>query len=68
MSEFNLKKIERLIYVRNMNSIFNKKGPIEYIVEVNIFYKGHRERTEINVIGGKNGMLFLTWHSLSTIT
>ena len=27
--EFKLKKIERLIYIRNMNSFFNKEEPIE---------------------------------------
>ena len=37
---FKLKKIERLIYVRNMNGIFNKDRPIENTVEVNIYYKG----------------------------
>ena len=26
---FKLKKIERLIYIRNMNSFFNKEEPIE---------------------------------------
>ena len=35
---FNLKKIKRLIYVRNMDGSFNKEGPIEYTVEVNIYY------------------------------
>jgi len=49
--EFKLKKIKRPIYVRKFDGIFNKKRPIEYIVEVNIFYKGYRERTEINMIG-----------------
>jgi len=33
---FKLKKIEKLIYVRNLNSSLNKEKPIEYIVEVNI--------------------------------
>jgi len=32
--EFKLKKIERLIYVRNIDGTFNK----EPIVEVNIYY------------------------------
>jgi len=45
---FRLKKINRLIYMRNMDSSFNKEGPIEHIVEVNIYYQGHRERTEID--------------------
>jgi len=28
----------------------NKERPIEHMVEVNIYYKEHKERTEINVI------------------
>jgi len=47
------KKLDRLIYVRNVDSIFNHKGPIEYTVEVGLFYRGHKERTEIDVIGGQ---------------
>ena len=47
---FKLKKIKRLIYIRNVNRTFNKKGLIEYIVEMNIHYQGHGERTEIYVI------------------
>ena len=45
-----MKKIERSIYVRNVNSSFNKKEPIEHMVEVNIYYQEHRKRTEIDVI------------------
>ena len=41
---FKLKKIRRLIYIRNMNGTFNKEGPIENMVEVNIYYYKHRER------------------------
>ena len=48
---FKLKKIEKSIYVRNMDGYFNKEKPIEYIVEVNIYYQKHRERIEIDVIG-----------------
>ena len=33
--EFKLKKIKKPIYIRNVNGTFNKKKPIEYIVEVN---------------------------------
>ena len=51
--EFKLKKIERPIYIKNVNRTFNKKKPIEYTVEVNIYYQGHKERTEIDVIGGQ---------------
>ena len=48
--EFKLKKIKKPIYVRNIDSLFNKEEPIEHIVEVDIYYQGHRERTEINMI------------------
>jgi len=34
-----------------VDRMLNKKGLIENIVEINIYYQGHRERTEINVIG-----------------
>ena len=49
---FKLKKLERLMNVRNVDGLLNKEGPIENTVEVNIYYQGHRERTEIDVIGG----------------
>ena len=50
---FKIKKLERLMQVRNMDGSFNREGPIENMVEVNIYYQGHRERTEIDVIGGQ---------------
>ena len=40
---FKLNKIERLIYVRNKNGIFNKDRSIENTVEVNIYYKSIRK-------------------------
>jgi len=46
-----LKKLERPMNVRNVDGSLNKEGPIEHTVEVNIYFKGHRERTEIDVIG-----------------
>ncbi len=50
---FKLKKLERPMHVRNVDRSLNKEGPIEHIVEVNIYYQEHRERTEIDVIGGQ---------------
>ena len=47
---FKLKKLERLMNVRNVDGLLNKKGPIENTVEVTIYYQGHRERLEIDVI------------------
>ena len=39
--------------MRNIDSIFNKESSIQHIVNVNIFYKKHRERTMIDVVRGK---------------
>ena len=49
---FKLKKLEKPMYVRNVDGSFNKKRPIEHMVEVNIYYQEYRERIEINIIGG----------------
>ena len=48
---FKLKKLERLMNVRNVDGSLNTKRPIEHMVEVNIYFKGHRERMEIDMIG-----------------
>ena len=56
---FKLKKLERPMQVRNVNGSFNKEGPIENTVEVNVYYKGHVERTEIDVIGGQKWLVIL---------
>ena len=42
-----------------MDRTFNKEGPIQNIVEVNINYQRHRERTEIDVIGGQKWNVIL---------
>jgi len=60
---FKLKKLERPV-----NRSFNKEGPIENTVEINIYYQEHRERTEIDVIGGQKwtvilGMLWLAHYN-----
>jgi len=65
---FKLKKLERLMNVRNVDVSLNKEGPIEHTVEVNIYYQEHRERTEIDVIGGQKwtvilGMSWLACHN-----
>jgi len=65
---FKLKKLERPMNVKNVDGSLNKKGPIENMMEVNIYYKGHRERMEIDVIGGQKwtmilGMLWLAHYN-----
>ena len=56
---FKLKKLERPMNVKNVDGSLNKEGPIENTVEVNIYYKRHRERTEIDVIGGQKWTVIL---------
>ena len=51
--EFKLRKIENLIYVRNMDRTMNREELIENTMEVNIYYQGHKKRTEIDMIGGQ---------------
>jgi len=65
---FKLKKLERLMQVRNVDGFFNREGPIENTVEVNVYYKEYVERTEINVMGGQKwgvilGMPWLARHN-----
>ena len=66
--DFKLKKLERPMQVRNVDESFNREGPIENTVEVNMYYKGHVERTEIDVMGGQKwrvilGMPWLARHN-----
>jgi len=54
--------------VRNVDSSFNKEEHIEHTVEINIYYQEHRERMEIDVIGGQKwsvifGILWLACHN-----
>ena len=46
-------KLEKLVYVRNVDSTLNYMGPIVDIVEVEIFFKEHIERMSIDVIKGQ---------------
>jgi len=47
---FKLKKLNRPMYIRNMNGLLNREGPIEHMVEMNIYYQEYGERMEIDVI------------------
>ena len=65
---FKLKGLERPMHIRNMDGSLNKEGPIEHTVEVNIYYQGHWERTEIDVIREQKwtvilGILWLACHN-----
>jgi len=56
---FKLKKLDRPMYMRNIDGSLNKEGPIEHMVEVSIYYQGHRERIEIDIIGGQKWTVIL---------
>ena len=66
--KFRRTKLERPVYVRNVDGMLNYAGPIVDTVEVEIFFKGHKERTSIDVIGGQKwsvilGMPWLRCHN-----
>ena len=50
--KFKRTKLERPVYVRNVDGTLNYVGPIVDTMEVKIFFKGHKERMSIDVIGG----------------
>ena len=56
---FKLKKLERPMNVRNVDGLLNKEEPIENTVEVNIYHQEHRERIEIDMIGGQKWLVIL---------
>jgi len=56
---FKLKKLNRPMYVSNVDGSLNKEGPIEHTIEVNIYYQGHRERMEIDMIGEQKWQVIL---------
>jgi len=56
---FKRMRLERLVYVRNVDGILSYAGPIVDTVEVEIFFKGHKERTSIDVIGGQKWSVIL---------
>jgi len=65
---FKLKRLERPMNMRNIDGSLNKERPIEHMVEINIYYQEHRERTEIDMIRGQKwmvilGMLWLARHN-----
>ena len=57
--KFRRTKLERLIYVRNVDGTLNYTGPIVDTVEVEIFFKGHKERMLIDVIRGQKWSMIL---------
>ena len=50
---FRRTKLERLIYVRNVDGTLNYTGPIVDTKKIEIFFKEHKKMTLINVIEGQ---------------
>ena len=57
--KFKRTKLERPVYVRNVDGTLNYAGPIVDTVEVEIFFKGHKEKMLIDVIGGQKWSVIL---------
>jgi len=65
---YRLIKLDQSLQVRNVNSTSNSGGVITHEVKVNIFYKGHVKRVQMDVCElGKTdvilGMLWLVAHN-----
>jgi len=60
---FKLRKLERPLIVRNVNRTGNSRGNITHQVEVNIFYKNHMERMQMDVynLGKTEVILRMSW-------
>ena len=44
------KKLERPIYIKNVDSTLNYKGLIKNTVNMELFYKRYKKRMEIDII------------------
>ena len=66
--KFKRTKLDKPVYVRNINCMLNYTGPIVDTVEIKIFFKEHKKRMSIDVIGGQKwsvilGMSWLVCHN-----
>ena len=57
--KFKRTKLERPVYIRNVDGTLNYAGPIIDTVEVEILFKGHKEQTLIDVIEGQKWSIIL---------
>ena len=58
-NKFKRTKLKRPVYMRNMDGMLNYVGLIIDIVEVEIFFKEHKKRTSIDMIGGQKWSIIL---------
>jgi len=57
--KFRRTKLERLIYVKNVDKMLNYVGLIVNIVKIELFFKEHKKRMSIDVIGGQKWSIIL---------
>ena len=57
--KFKRTKLKKPVYVRNVDGMLNYVGPIVNTVEVEIFFKEHKEKTLIDVIEGQKQSVIL---------
>jgi len=67
--EFKLKKLERLLVVKNIDRMYNSRGAITHQVEVNVYYRNHVKRIKMDACDLEKtniilGMLWLQAHNL----
>ena len=56
---FKRTKLEKLVYIRNVDKTLNYTRPIVDTVEVEIYFKEHKERMLIDVIEGQKWRVIL---------
>ena len=66
--KFKRTKLEKLVYMRNIDGMLNYAEPIVDIVKVEIFFKEYKKRMSIDMIGGQKwsvilDMLWLACHN-----
>ena len=57
--KFKRMRLERPVYMRNVDGTLNYAGLIVDTVEVEIFFRGHKEKTSIDVIGEQKWSVIL---------
>jgi len=60
---YRLIKLDRPLQVKNVDDTGNSGGAITHEVEVNMFYKGHVERVQMNIckLGKTDVILGMPW-------
>ena len=57
--KFKRTKLEKLVYMRNIDGMLNYAEPIVDIVKVEIFFKEYKKRMSVDMIGGQKWSVIL---------